>query len=258
MSNKSISKAIIAVMQQVRGIEKNARVGSGNSAYDGTKDKDVKEAFSVALADNGLCIVPTSIEEETDIQRWTEDTQWGAKQKQSVFTKVRTKYLLIHESGESIELAGYGHGVDPQDKAAGKALTYALKNTLLYTFLTPVGKIDDADATHSNDVATPPAAPAPKITWDSWVIPFGKNRKGQSLGEVVMEGAVDDLRAIRKYLTELAKKKEGTESYDYWCEAKDFATIALQEAEKACNKDRADSETLDQKEHTNPSNTQGS
>jgi hypothetical protein len=63
--------------------------------------------------------------------------------------------MLLHESGESIELMGYGHGVDTQDKGAGKATTYALKNCLLYTFLTPVGKIDDTETTHSEEIATP-------------------------------------------------------------------------------------------------------
>jgi len=155
---KQIPQAIVSVMKQVRGLEKNSRVGSGRQAYDGTRDQDVKEAFNAALSDNGLCIMPTSIEEETDIARWEENhPQYGPKQKQSVFTKVKTKYLLLHESGESIELAGYGHGVDPQDKGAGKALTYALKNCLLYSFLTPVGKIDDSDTTHSNDIASAPA-----------------------------------------------------------------------------------------------------
>lgn len=160
---KEISKAIIKVMQSVKGMEKNSRVGSGGSAYDGTKDKDVKEVFNQVMADNGLCILPIGIEEETHIDRWEEVDQWSKstpkakKMKQAVFTKVKTKYMLLHTSGESIELAGYGHGVDSQDKGAGKATTYALKNCLLYTFLTPVGKIDDSETTHSNDIKTPQA-----------------------------------------------------------------------------------------------------
>jgi hypothetical protein len=148
---KEIAKAIIKVMQSVKGMEKNSNVGSGNYGYKGTKDQDVKEVFNDALATNGLCIVPTSIEPTTRGERWVE----GTKTKQSVFTEVNTKYLLLHTSGESIELAGYGHGVDNQDKGAGKATTYALKNCLLYTFLTPVGKIDDTDTTHSEDIPTP-------------------------------------------------------------------------------------------------------
>jgi len=59
----------------------------------------------------------------------------------------------MHESGESKEISGYGHGVDPQDKGAGKATTYALKYALLYTFLVPTGSIDDADKTHSDNIA---------------------------------------------------------------------------------------------------------
>lgn len=158
---KNLALSIIAVMKDVKGMEKNSRVGSGGSAYDGTKYKDVAEIFNNSMERNGLCILPIGIEEETSIDRWEEEDQWSKstpkakKVKQSVFTKVKTKYLLLHESGESQELAGYGHGVDPQDKGAGKATTYALKNCLLYTFLTPVGKIDDADTAHSNDIKTP-------------------------------------------------------------------------------------------------------
>lgn len=156
---KNIAKAIIKVMSNVKGMEKNSRVGGNSrSAYDGTKDQDVKEIFNNALEKAGLCIVPIGIEPKTQIDRWeAKDYNGNPTTKQSVFTEVKTKYLLIHaESGESVELEGYGHGVDPQDKGAGKATTYALKNCLLYTFLTPVGKIDDTDLTHSKDIQQVP------------------------------------------------------------------------------------------------------
>jgi hypothetical protein len=42
---KNLAKAIIAVMNEVKGMEKNSRVGTGGSAYNGTKDQDVKEVF---------------------------------------------------------------------------------------------------------------------------------------------------------------------------------------------------------------------
>lgn len=162
---QKLAKAVIAVMKEVKGMEKNSRVGTGGNAYNGTKDQDVKEVFNESLAKNGLCILPIGIEEHTQVDRWEEETQYGIKQKQNVFTKVITKYLLLHESGESQEIVGYGHGVDPQDKSAGKATTYALKNALLYTFLTPVGKIDDTDTTHSEDTPAKVIQPIkPKAT----------------------------------------------------------------------------------------------
>jgi len=159
---KNIAKAIIQVMAEVKGMEKNSKVGTGQGSYDGTKDQDVKEVFNNALQKNGLCILPIDIQETTQIDRWEESSNYGVKQKQSVFTKVNVKYMLLHESGESIELAGYGHGIDAQDKGAGKATTYALKNCLLYSFLTPVGKIDDTDLKHSNDIEVPQKS-APKV-----------------------------------------------------------------------------------------------
>jgi len=166
---KNLAQAVISVMKEVKGMEKNSRVGSGNSQYNGTKDQDVKEIFNSALEKNGLCMLPIGVDEETQIDRWEQEYNGQKQQKQSVFTKVKTKYLLLHTSGESVELAGYGHGVDPQDKGAGKATTYALKNCLLYTFLTPVGKIDDSETTHSEEIPTPQKTILkPKLTDDQF------------------------------------------------------------------------------------------
>lgn len=156
MQQPNLAKAIIAVMQSVKGIDKTMTVGTGNGSYKGVSDQVVKQILGDAMAANGLCIIPTGIETKTQIDRWEETGgQYGPKQKQSVFTEVITKYLLMHESGESVELSGYGHGVDSQDKGAGKATTYALKYALLYTFLVPTGKIDDADSTHSETIEAP-------------------------------------------------------------------------------------------------------
>ncbi len=106
---KNISKAITSVMKEVKGMEKNSSVGSGKNSYNGTKDQDVKEVFNEALANNGLCMLPIGIEEQADVNRWEGVDPWSnsspkaKKMYQSVFTKVKTKYLLLHESGESIE-----------------------------------------------------------------------------------------------------------------------------------------------------------
>jgi len=162
-------EAITKVMSQVRGMEKNSKVGAGRAAYDGTKDQDVKEAFNKALSENGLCMMPTKITPNVRVDRFEAlDYNKNKVQKQSVFTEVNCEYILAHTSGQYMQISGYGHGVDPQDKGAGKATTYALKNALLYTFLTPVGKIDDTDTTHSNNIAPSPPeqkkAPEPKQT----------------------------------------------------------------------------------------------
>lgn len=154
---QEIAKAIIEVTKAVKGVEKNSTVGVGKAQYKGVNDKDVKEIMRKAMADHGLSILPIDIDAKTEVSRWEEKDQYGTKQKQSVFTEVKTRYLLLHTSGESIELTGYGHGVDSQDKGAGKATTYALKYALLYSFLVPTGQIDDSDDTHSDEHEIPAA-----------------------------------------------------------------------------------------------------
>ena len=152
---QKLIKAVLAVMKEVENIDKNMNVGTGRNSYSGVSDKDVKLAFNKAMVKNNLIMLPIQVEGETNVTRWEESTDYGIKQKQSVLTTVHTRYLLAHESGESVELAGYGHGIDSQDKGAGKATTYAMKYALLYSFITPTGNIDDADKTHSDNIEVP-------------------------------------------------------------------------------------------------------
>ena len=145
---------MLNVMKAVQSVEKNKVVGTGANAYKGVEDKDVKVAIRTAMIENELIIVPISIEPKMQIERWEEVYNGQAKTKQSILTEVKTKYRIIHSSGEILEIEGYGHGQDSQDKSAGKATTYALKYALLYTFLVPTGDIDDADSVHSNAIPT--------------------------------------------------------------------------------------------------------
>ena len=174
---QNLAQAIIQVMREVKGIEKNLNVGAGKSSYKGVADKDVKKTIGEAMERAGLCILPIEIQPTIRVDRWTEQTQWGEKQKQSIFTEALCKYELIHESGESKIIQGYGHGVDSQDKSAGKASTYALKYALLYTFMVPTGQIDDADTAHSND--QPVAKQKKALTEDQYIKALQAIEKGE-------------------------------------------------------------------------------
>jgi hypothetical protein len=202
MENKEITKAIIAVMKSVKGIDKSLTVGSGASSYKGVSDKDVKNIIGEAMEKNGLCILPIGVEAKTQIDRWVENTQYGEKTKQNVFTEVKTKYLLLHESGESIEIEGYGHGVDSQDKSAGKATTYALKYALLYMFLVPTGTIDDADIKHSDEIPVPAKKELPWLSDKQ----FDEMKKAITDGKKdAVKAAMDKYRIKKDFREELEK-----------------------------------------------------
>ena len=196
---QKLAKAVIAVMKEVKGIDKSMTVGTGSYSYKGVSDKDVKNIIGDAMAKHGLCILPTSCKTNTTISSWEETYNGNTKRKQSVFTEVETGYTLLHESGESIELAGTGSGVDSGDKASGKATTYALKYTLLYAFLTPTGKIDDADTTHSNE------QPQPQRTYKS------KEETLKLINEAKSKAALSVIKAdiTHNGLTAEATKKAG-------------------------------------------------
>lgn len=160
METKEITKAIIEVMKEVQIIWKNTTVWSWNNSYKATSDRDVKETIRSSMEKNWLVIAPIWLKETIQVDRWEEEDNWSKstpkamKTKQSVFTQVNTKYILLHTSWESIELAWYWQGIDSQDKWAWKATTYALKNVLLNLFLIPTW--EDTDNTHSEDIKTPP------------------------------------------------------------------------------------------------------
>lgn len=165
---KNISLAIIEVMKEIEWVAKAMTVWKWDNSYKWVADKDVKQALRDSMTKNWLSLLPTDIQSKIQIDRWEEVDPYSKsvpkdmKSKQSVFTEVTTKYILLHTSGESIELAWYWQGVDTQDKWAGKATTYALKNTLLNMFLIPTGV--DTDNTHSDEYDVP----AKKVNTPTW------------------------------------------------------------------------------------------
>lgn len=213
MENKvNLFKAVISVMKAVKNIDKNLNVGAGSSSYKGVADKDVKYIIGKAMEENGLAMLPIEVTPNLSIERWEETTPYGVKNKQQVFTEVTTKYLLIHESGESIEIAGYGHGVDTQDKAAGKATTYALKYAMLYAFMVPTGTIDDADNTHSDNHQTPakatpkqntpPAIKLLKVDSKAWNALKERTSKGETITKEELKQFFD-IKEVEKDLETL-------------------------------------------------------
>ena len=155
----NIYDAMICVMKEVKNIEKSMTIGVGNNSYKGISDKDVKQKIGEAMAKNNLVCFPIKIEPTTKVERWEEMDNYSKtmKTKQSVFTEVLVTYKIVHSlTSEHLEIQGFGYGIDAQDKGAGKATTYALKNALLYTFLVPTGTIEDTDKTHSDDIKVIP------------------------------------------------------------------------------------------------------
>lgn len=163
---QELIKAIVNVMKECPTIDKNSEVGLGQNAYKAVKDSDLKLMLSKSMAKNGLCIIPKSIVPTTTFREYKDS--YG-KDKREVFTEVHATYRLMHESGQEVEIQGVGHGVDSQDKSIGKAMTYALKYAMLYTFMVSSSNILDSDSGHTDskrERSPREEAPAAKIKLD--------------------------------------------------------------------------------------------
>jgi len=210
-NTEGLHQAIIKVMQEVKSIDKNTNVGSGNYGYKGVSDKDVKQVIGQAMSKNGLTCMPVKIEPIVKVERWEEETNYNntkqIKQKQSVFTEILATYQITHAAtGESIQIMGYGHGQDAMDKSAGKATTYALKNALLYSFLVPTGQIEDTDNTHSDDIARPTKQVAPVTQTPQQQQPQVSNE--QAIEAVAKLNNANDLEELTTVWKEVLTREE--------------------------------------------------
>jgi hypothetical protein len=203
-----LHKAMVEVMKAVKNIDKSMTIGEGKMSYKGIADKDVKFVLGTAMAENGITCVPIDYDVKTRVDRWEETSNYGVKQKQSVFTEVNAKYLITHvDSGESQIIVGYGHGIDSQDKSAGKATTYALKNALLYSFLVPTGAIDDTDNTHSNDIVTPKQPVKQPLTDKQMMLPPITDEAFEKATEAIRNGKATINQVKAKYVLSTVQEK---------------------------------------------------
>ena len=160
-SKKNLYQRMIAVMEDVKRLQKDKQVGSGSYAYKAVSEEKVATTMRSAFIQHGLVIFPVS-----QAHRLTDYTSPGRGGELSVISlsSVDVVYKLVNvDNPAEFELiASSGTGVDNQDKGVGKAMTYSMKYALMRAFLIPTG--EDPDDVHNDDLARqqPAAKPAVK------------------------------------------------------------------------------------------------
>lgn len=160
----NIFQKISKVMEDVKYLAKddmvvtNTRTGAG---YKAITEEKVTTAVREALIRHGIVIVPI---EQTHTRTDEVLQDYQGNQKVSRLATVDVKYRIqnIEDKDDYIIATSSGTGVDTQDKAVGKAMTYSYKYLLLRTFAIPTG--EDTDKI-SSDVYSEQFTPkAPKRT----------------------------------------------------------------------------------------------
>ena len=146
----NIYEKMSAITEEITAVAKNLNVGWGKNQYKAVGEADVLAAVKPIEAKHGVYSYPFG-RRIIDNSVLTSVKSDGSETKQ-LFMRLEVIYRFVNteKPEEYIDIVTYGDGVDPQDKAPGKAMTYADKYALLKAYKIITG--DDPDQNYSNDL----------------------------------------------------------------------------------------------------------
>ncbi len=152
-SEKNIFQKMLLATEKISRVAKNLNVGNGQNQYKAVSEVDVLNAVKPIEIECGIYSYPVSREIiDTNILTSTTEFDGKTKEKKQLFMRLEVKYRFVNtdKPDEFIDITTYGDGVDTQDKAPGKAMTYADKYALLKAYKIETG--DDPDKEPSADL----------------------------------------------------------------------------------------------------------
>lgn len=142
----NIYQKMSAATEKINKVAKNLKVGLGQSQYKAVGEADVLEAVKPIEIELGIYSFPVSRKIiEANVFTTTSEYKGETKEKNTMFLRLETVYRFVNTENpeEYVDITTYGDGVDPQDKAPGKAMTYSDKYALLKAYKIETG--DDPD-----------------------------------------------------------------------------------------------------------------
>ena len=149
MAEMNIYQRMSAITNEITAVAKNLAVGTGKSSYKAVGEADVLAAVRPAEQKFGVYSFPVDREIIESAVLTSMKVYNGQEfETKQQFMRLRTVYRFVNmdKPEEYIDIATYGDGVDPQDKAPGKAMTYADKYALLKAYKIITGEDPDQKA----------------------------------------------------------------------------------------------------------------
>ena len=142
----NIYQKMSAITKEINTVAKNLQVGEGKNQYKAVGEADVLAAVKPIEIKHGVYSYPFD-REIVESGEMVSTTKYGDRK--SLYLRVKTIYRFVNvdEPSEFIDITTYGDGVDSQDKAPGKAMTYGDKYALLKAYKIQTG--DDPDQNES-------------------------------------------------------------------------------------------------------------
>ena len=142
----NIYKKMSAITAELTAVAKNLNVGIGKAAYKAVGEADVLAAVKPLEEKHGVYSYPYSRKiAEADLVTTTSEYQGKVTEKTNRYLRIETVYRFVNidNPDEYIDITTYGDGIDSQDKAVGKAMTYSDKYALLKAYKIITGEDPD-------------------------------------------------------------------------------------------------------------------
>jgi len=150
MENKvlNIYQRMLAITSDLKTVAKNLEVKLGKSGYKAVGEVDILNAVKPLEESHGVYSYPVKrevIESKEITNKYDTVNQ---------FMRIETTYRFVNveKPEEFIDIISYGDGVDAQDKAPGKAMTYADKYALMKGYKISTGEDPDQNASEEHKV----------------------------------------------------------------------------------------------------------
>lgn len=212
----NIYEKLSKITTEVATVAKNLQVETGGGkGYKAVSEADVLAAVKPIEAKYGVYSYPAirRIVDSGEIVT-TKTYKGDVQESKRLFLRVETVYRFVNieKPEEVVDVTVYGDGVDTQDKAPGKAMTYADKYALLKAYKIQTG--DDPDKDASEDLKgikrqTPEQRAGVRPTDNELMLEI--RRTGMNLPQYLAMNSIqslkelDDLKALALYHTLLAK-----------------------------------------------------
>lgn len=158
----NIYERMAAITQEITAVAKNLNVGIGKGQYKAVGEADVLSAVKPIEIKHGVYSFPLSRNVvDSGIIENVKDNGYVSK---SQFLRVATTYRFVNldDPDDFIDMTTFGDGVDTQDKAPGKAMTYSDKYALLKAYKIITGDDHDQYASENMTSYTSKGKTAPK------------------------------------------------------------------------------------------------
>lgn len=148
----NIYEKLSAITNEITAVAKNLNVGYGQKSYKAVGEADVLAAVRPIEAKYKVYSFPAFRQVIDSGVLTSYDKDGNEKHQNFMRVQVTYRFVNMEKPDEVVDMVTYGDGVDPGDKAPGKAMTYADKYALLKAYKIITG--DDPDQKASEELKT--------------------------------------------------------------------------------------------------------